>query len=163
MIFLKVILNNSVHMDKAMVYNFLHPWLGTGLLTRCVAWVLLHLNTFIQRQWYEGHKKNLNKKNFLSISTGEKWRQRRKMLTPTFHFSILTDFLEVMNEQTAVLLEKLDKKAGTGPYNCFSDVTLCALDIICGESVDTESTSERMSNNIGWPILSSLYWHNYRL
>lgn len=54
------------------------------------------------------------------------------MLTPTFHFSILADFLEVMNEQAEILVEKLDQQAGKGPFNCFSYVTLCALDIICG-------------------------------
>ena len=55
------------------------------------------------------------------------------MLTPTFHFSILTDFLEVMNEQSEIMLEKLEKQAGKGPFNCFSHITLCALDIICGQ------------------------------
>lgn len=68
------------------------------------------------------------------ISTGKKWKQRRRILTPTFHFSILTDFLEVMNEQAELLVEKLDKLAGKGQFNCFSHVTLCALDIICGKS-----------------------------
>ncbi|XP_026803476.3 cytochrome P450 4V2 [Pangasianodon hypophthalmus] len=91
------VLNNSLHMDKAYAYTFLHPWLGTGLLT----------------------------------STGDKWRRRRKLLTPTFHFSILTDFLEVMNEQAEVLVDKLHNHAGKGPFNCFSHITLCALDIIC--------------------------------
>ncbi|KAG7237062.1 hypothetical protein INR49_032807, partial [Caranx melampygus] len=108
----ETILNNSVHMDKAYAYNFLHPWLGTGLLT----------------------------------STGQKWRQRRKMLTPTFHFSILADFLEVMNEQAEILVEKLEKQAGRGPFNCFSHITLCALDIICetamGKKVYAQSNSE---------------------
>lgn len=94
---IETVLNNPIHMDKAYVYNFLHPWLGTGLLT----------------------------------STGDKWRRRRKMLTPTFHFSILTEFLEVMNEQAEVLIEKLEKHAGKGPFNCFNHITLCALDIIC--------------------------------
>lgn len=55
------------------------------------------------------------------------------MLTPTFHFSILADFLEVMNEQANVLVEKLEKQAGKGPFNCFNHITLCALDIICGK------------------------------
>ncbi|XP_067106821.1 cytochrome P450 4V8 [Osmerus mordax] len=94
---IETLLNNPVHMDKAYAYKFLHPWLGTGLLT----------------------------------STGNKWRRRRKMLTPTFHFSILTEFLEVMNEQAEVLVEKLEKEAGKGPFNCFNPITLCALDIIC--------------------------------
>lgn len=55
------------------------------------------------------------------------------MLTPTFHFSILTDFLEVMNEQAEILVKKLEKQAGKGEFDCFSHITLCALDIICGE------------------------------
>ncbi|XP_034544483.1 cytochrome P450 4V2 isoform X1 [Notolabrus celidotus] len=106
------IVSNPVHMEKAIVYKFLHPWLGTGLLT----------------------------------SNGTKWRQRRKMLTPTFHFSILADFLEVMNEQAEVLVEKLEKQAGKGPFNCFSHITLCALDIICetamGKKVYAQSNSD---------------------
>uniref|UniRef100_UPI0037E8F292 cytochrome P450 4V8 n=1 Tax=Semicossyphus pulcher TaxID=241346 RepID=UPI0037E8F292 len=106
------IVSNPIHMEKAIVYKFLHPWLGTGLLT----------------------------------SNGSKWRQRRKMLTPTFHFSILADFLEVMNEQAEVLVGKLEKKAGTGSFNCFSHVTLCALDIICetamGKKIYAQSNSD---------------------
>uniref|UniRef100_H3CNU3 Cytochrome P450 4V2 n=1 Tax=Tetraodon nigroviridis TaxID=99883 RepID=H3CNU3_TETNG len=106
------VLNNAVHMEKSYSYSFLHPWLGTGLLT----------------------------------STGPKWRHRRKMLTPTFHFSILTDFLEVMNEQAEILVEKLELQAGKGPFNCFSHITLCALDIICetamGKKIYAQSNSE---------------------
>ncbi|XP_040893260.1 cytochrome P450 4V2 [Toxotes jaculatrix] len=108
----ETVLTNPVHMDKSYAYDFLHPWLGTGLLT----------------------------------STGAKWRQRRKMLTPTFHFSILTDFLEVMNEQAEILVEKLEKQAGKGPFNCFSHITLCALDIICetamGKKIYAQSNSD---------------------
>ncbi|KAL7404326.1 hypothetical protein ABVT39_013145 [Epinephelus coioides] len=108
----ETIVTNAVHMEKSMSYNFLHPWLGTGLLT----------------------------------STGSKWRQRRKMLTPTFHFSILTDFLEVMNEQSEILVEKLEKQAGKGPFDCFSYITLCALDIICetamGKKIYAQSNSD---------------------
>ncbi|XP_035035250.1 cytochrome P450 4V2 [Hippoglossus stenolepis] len=109
----ETLLNNSIHMDKSYAYEFLHPWLGTGLLT----------------------------------STGKKWRQRRKMLTPTFHFSILTDFLEVMNEQAEVLVEKLEKQAGKGSFNCFSHVTLCALDIICETAMGKKIYAQSNSNS----------------
>lgn len=55
------ILNSSKHLEKGIIYDILHPFLKTGLLT----------------------------------SAGEKWHQRRKMLTPTFHFNILRDFCEI--------------------------------------------------------------------
>ncbi|NXA34952.1 CP4V2 protein, partial [Eudromia elegans] len=67
----------------------------------------------------------------LLTSTGNKWRTRRKMITPSFHFAILNDFLEVMNEQGSILVEKLEKHVDKEPFNVFIDVTLCALDIIC--------------------------------
>ncbi|XP_054984130.1 cytochrome P450 4V2-like [Sorex araneus] len=67
----------------------------------------------------------------LLTSTGNKWRSRRKMLTSTFHFTILEDFLDIMNEQANVLVNKLEKHADKEKFNCFFDITLCALDIIC--------------------------------
>ena len=66
------------------------------------------------------------------FSTGDKWKIRRKLLTPTFHFKILHDFVHVFNDQTRILLEKLNQHADGKPYNIFNDITLCALDIICG-------------------------------
>lgn len=82
----------------------------------------------------------------LLTSTGEKWRSRRKMITPSFHFAILSEFLEVMNEQSKILVEKLNSRAGTGSFNCFMDITLCALDIICetamGRKIQAQSNSE---------------------
>ncbi|XP_030648902.1 cytochrome P450 4V7 [Chanos chanos] len=109
---IEAVLSTSKHIDKSYSYRFLHPWLGTGLLT----------------------------------STGDKWRSRRKMLTPTFHFSILCDFLEVMNEQTDILIERLRQHADGDPFNCFNYITLCALDIICetamGKKIFAQSDSE---------------------
>lgn len=67
-------------------------------------------------------------------STGNKWRSRRKMLIPTFHFTILEDFLDVMNEHANILVNKLEKHVNQEAFNCFFYITLCALDIICGKS-----------------------------
>ena len=56
------------------------------------------------------------------------------MLTPTFHFRILNDFVDVFNEQAEILIKKLDKHASDGKtFNIFPVITLCALDIICGK------------------------------
>lgn len=55
-----------------------------------------------------------------------------KMLTPTFHFTILEDFLDVMNEQANILVTKLEKHVSKKRLTAFY-VTLY-LDIICGKS-----------------------------
>ncbi|NXJ75175.1 CP4V2 protein, partial [Trogon melanurus] len=108
----------------------------------------------------------------LLTSTGEKWRSRRKMITPTFHFAILTDFLEVMNEQGRILLEKLERHADKEAFDVFLDVTLCALDIICetamGRNVDAQKNKDseyiraiyRMSDLIQERQKSPWLWPN---
>ncbi|XP_021961393.1 cytochrome P450 4c3 [Folsomia candida] len=60
-----------------------------------------------------------------------KWRGRRKMLTPTFHFKILEEFSVIFNEQADVFTETLKQKADGKPFNIFPFVARCALDIIC--------------------------------
>ncbi|KAM6440600.1 cytochrome P450 4V2 [Liasis olivaceus] len=67
----------------------------------------------------------------LLTSTGKKWHSRRKMLTPTFHFTILVDFLEVMNEQASILVQKLEQHLDKDPFDCSLYIALCTLDIIC--------------------------------
>ncbi|XP_049535220.1 cytochrome P450 4d2-like isoform X2 [Anopheles darlingi] len=66
----------------------------------------------------------------LVVSTGAKWTQRRKVITPTFHFKILEDFLIIMNHQTDVLIEKLKAHVGGPDFDIYEHVTYCALDII---------------------------------
>uniref|UniRef100_A0A2C9JRX5 Cytochrome P450 n=1 Tax=Biomphalaria glabrata TaxID=6526 RepID=A0A2C9JRX5_BIOGL len=108
----------------------------------------------------------------LLISTGEKWRHRRKMLTPTFHFNILHDFVYVFNQQTRVLLDKLKVKAKTGPFNMFQDITLCALDIIAetamGKTIDAQLTDSdyvyavyRMSSLADMRMRQPWFWFDF--
>ncbi|XP_023076782.2 cytochrome P450 4V2 isoform X2 [Piliocolobus tephrosceles] len=82
----------------------------------------------------------------LLTSTGNKWRSRRKMLTPTFHFTILEDFLDIMNEQANILVKKLEKHVNQEAFNCFVYITLCALDIICetamGKTIGAQSNDD---------------------
>ena len=77
---------------------------------------------------------HFNKNEFIFFcSTGEKWKSRRKLLTPTFHFRILTDFLHVFNEQSAVMVRQLQEQVDKPVFDVFPYITLCALDIICGK------------------------------
>ncbi|CAL4117635.1 unnamed protein product, partial [Meganyctiphanes norvegica] len=67
----------------------------------------------------------------LLTSGGTKWRSRRKLLTPTFHFKILEDFVEVFNRQSVKLVEKLHQESNGKPFDIFPYISRCALDIIC--------------------------------
>eukprot|EP00092_Neocalanus_flemingeri_P012801 GFUD01013793.1.p1 GENE.GFUD01013793.1~~GFUD01013793.1.p1 ORF type:complete len:512 (+),score=129.68 GFUD01013793.1:190-1725(+) len=82
----------------------------------------------------------------LLTSTGTKWHTRRKMLTPAFHFRILEDFLDVMNQQTELLCDILDPLCGGPAFDVFPLVTHCALDIICetamGKSINAQADSD---------------------
>lgn len=43
------------------------------------------------------------------FSRPEKWRPRRKLLTPTFHYDILKNFVHVFNYQSEILVQQLAK------------------------------------------------------
>ncbi|XP_035776557.1 cytochrome P450 4c3-like [Anopheles albimanus] len=107
------ILGSQKHIEKSHDYEFLKPWLGTGLLT----------------------------------SEGRKWHPRRKILTPAFHFKILDDFVDIFQEQSAVLVKRLEAELGNDAgFNCFPYVTLCALDVVCetamGRQVNAQYNSD---------------------
>lgn len=92
------VLNSSKHSEKSVVYDFLHPFLKTGLLT----------------------------------SKGDKWHNRRRMLTPAFHFDILKEYFEVFVDESNKLVEilkgHLDKEIDIVPIS-----TQFTLNTICGE------------------------------
>lgn len=56
------------------------------------------------------------------------------MLTPTFHFKILEDFVEVFNSVSDVLIENLKKNVGEKSFDIYPYFNLCTLDIICGNT-----------------------------
>ena len=57
------------------------------------------------------------------------------MLTPSFHFNILKEFLVVMNNHAEGLRDKLAKEVRNcqEAFDIFPYITLNSLDMICGE------------------------------
>ncbi|XP_015687266.1 cytochrome P450 4V2 [Protobothrops mucrosquamatus] len=110
---IEVVLRSSTFIEKSNLYQFLQPWLGTGLLT----------------------------------STGKKWHSRRKMLTPTFHFTILVDFFEVMKEQANILVQNLEQHLDKDPFNCALYIALCTLDIICETAMGKNIGAQKNKNS----------------
>lgn len=69
----------------------------------------------------------------LVTSKKTKWRFRRKILTPAFHFRILNDFLPIMNEEATKLIRKLNqtKYLNGNVVDITPLIALCTLDTIC--------------------------------
>ncbi|CAL8105562.1 unnamed protein product [Orchesella dallaii] len=83
----------------------------------------------------------------LLTSTGEKWFRRRKQLTPAFHFKILEDFLHVFNEQCSIFTKVLSKNLGEQPFDVFSVITLCTLDIICETAMGKRVSAQQKTDS----------------
>jgi cytochrome P450 family 4 len=64
---------------------------------------------------------------------GPKWRKHRKITTPAFHFQILEQFLDVFESSGNTLIKKLEKEVGKKSFDIYPFITLCTLDVICGE------------------------------
>lgn len=60
---------------------------------------------------------------------------QRKLLTSTFHFKILEDFLASFVEHSQSLVKKLEYKAGGNYFDIIPDVSVCTLGVICGKSL----------------------------
>ncbi|KAJ8686716.1 hypothetical protein QAD02_022510 [Eretmocerus hayati] len=85
-------------------------------------------------------------KEGLLTSGAQKWHQRRKILTPAFHFNILKKYMEITNENTRKLVE-LTK--ATGERTKLSLMPYCSkytLNIICesamGVSLDDDQDKD---------------------
>ena len=80
--------------------------------------------------------------NGLLTSTGQTWFQRRKVLTPAFHFKILEQFVEIFDKNSEVLIESLSK-FGAKEFDIFPLITLLALDVICQTSMGVEINAQK--------------------
>ncbi|XP_012524924.1 cytochrome P450 4C1 [Monomorium pharaonis] len=72
--------------------------------------------------------------NGLILSTGQKWFHDRKLIGPTFHFTILEQFAIIQSEKAEILLKCIKKETEKYPgkaINIFPFLMRVALDIIC--------------------------------
>ncbi|KAI6185357.1 hypothetical protein M3Y98_00014000 [Aphelenchoides besseyi] len=102
----------------------------------------------------------------LLTSKNRKWFTRRKMITPTFHFSILGHFIDVFNRQGQILIQSLEKEADSGyPFDIYPYLKALALDVICEAAMGINMNSQLNENRSyveSVTIVSALIWLRIR-
>lgn len=83
--------------------------------------------------------------NGLLLSDGKKWSERRKILTPAFHFKILEDFIDIFDKDSSILLESLKNFEGTA-FDVFPQVASYTLDVMCRTSMGISIREQNESN-----------------
>jgi len=68
-------------------------------------------------------------------SNNEKWRSRRRLITPSFHDTqLLRNFVLIFNEQSSIFARRLDEyaKEDNKTHDLYPYISACTLDIIAG-------------------------------
>lgn len=63
---------------------------------------------------------------------GAKWHSRRKILTPTFHFNILQQFVEILIEESENMTKSLKNTGSTVVKDLVPFISEHTLNAICG-------------------------------
>ncbi|XP_058822314.1 cytochrome P450 4d2-like [Topomyia yanbarensis] len=84
----------------------------------------------------------------LLTGTNKKWFAFRKIITPSFHFKILEEFVDIFDQQSSIFINQLKPKAVSGEtFDVFPMVTLCALDVICESAMGTKVNAQIRSDS----------------
>ncbi|TGZ50137.1 Cytochrome P450 4C1 [Temnothorax longispinosus] len=113
---MKQVFPSTVNITKGEEYDLLRPWLGNGLLTSTGKDAKsLHVYQLV-------------------CTYGKQWFHDRKLIGPTFHFSILDQFAVVLSEKAEILIKCLEReieKDSGKAVDVFPLIVNAALDVIC--------------------------------
>ncbi|PSN53242.1 Cytochrome P450 4C1 [Blattella germanica] len=85
--------------------------------------------------------------DFGNNTQGQKWKTRRRLITPAFHFKILEQFIDVFNSNMELFISKLAPHAENGEeFNIYPYITMYALDNICETSMG-QKVNAQIDNN----------------
>ena len=89
--------------------------------------------------------------------------RHRKLLTPSFHFKILEEFVPCFNHQSKTLIEVLKEEgANKKEINICTYMSLCTLDIVCGRSAHVHCVLTKYAFEfqkfMAVMIISSTFW-----
>lgn len=119
-------------------------WLGNNLLVALThpndIEKILNSNVHIQKSdEYRFFKPWLG--NGLLISSGDKWRNDRKLIAPAFHMNVLRSFVQIFNTNSLAVVERMRKEVGNvfDVHDYMSEVT---VDILLETAMGTSKTAQ---------------------
>lgn len=145
-------LYNHIRNVKAQYPGIMRSWfgpLGQVDLSRAeyVEKILSSSKSHLQKAWTYKFVHSWLGEGLLT-SAGEKWFSHRKIITPTFHFSILENFCEIFAEKSNILVQKLEAHSGTGKsFDVYPYITKAALDIIADAAMGTQVNAQEEKEN----------------
>ena len=71
----------------------------------------------------------------LFTSTGVFWRKRRKLLTPSFHFNILAEFLPIIQKHSQSLVTRLKESSEKESFDAFKLMKMYTIGVILETSM----------------------------
>ncbi|CAF1176406.1 unnamed protein product [Adineta ricciae] len=86
----------------------------------------------------------------LITSNNDKWRSRRRLITPSFHNTeLLQSFMHIFNEQAIVLVQHFDQFAQQSDktHNLYPYISACTLDIIAETATGTQLKAQQGNGN----------------
>ncbi|KZS12292.1 Uncharacterized protein APZ42_022393 [Daphnia magna] len=81
--------------------------------------------------------------NSLALITGDRWKNRRRLLTPAFHVQHVNSFVNIFNEKSVDTARQMEHALDVrDELDVFPIVTQCALDILCESSIGRKTRSQ---------------------
>uniref|UniRef100_A0A182PU94 Uncharacterized protein n=1 Tax=Anopheles epiroticus TaxID=199890 RepID=A0A182PU94_9DIPT len=134
--------------EKGKDYNeVIKIWIGPKLIVFLVdprdVELLLSSHVYIDKSpEYRFFKPWLG--NGLLISTGHKWRQHRKLIAPTFHLNVLKGFIDLFNENSRLVVKKMQKENGK-VFDCHDYMSECTVEILLETAMGVSKKTQDQS------------------
>nr|XP_018912197.1 PREDICTED: cytochrome P450 4C1-like [Bemisia tabaci] len=94
----------------------------------------------------------------LLTACGPRWQKSRKLLTPSFHFNILSRFCDAFTDNSLTLVEKVHEAGGVS-IDVFKLMGLIALDNLCDTAMGVKIDALRDPKNLKYIIATEEATH----
>ncbi|XP_044261197.1 cytochrome P450 4c3-like [Tribolium madens] len=122
--------------------SFFKFWLGNDLLvvTSNPKDVEFVLNTCFEKpKFYQKYSYKMIRNGLLTAPENI-WRNRRKIINPTFNPKVLNSFMEIFARHANNLVDGFEENCGKESFDAFYTLFRCTLDMACETFADVDST-----------------------